>query len=453
MAGHGGRGTTLVANRTLRLLRERRNLTQQEFAEAIRKKASDMGLNLGCDEKRVSRWERGEVTWPSAAYRRVLMALLEMPVEEMGFIPPWQETAAQGRSNGTLEAAVDAEGGDDPVKRRELLRASALASAALVTSDLAWPDSSAAAESAPSGLRVRMSDVERVRATTRTFDELDHKYGGGEVRASVVQYLNGTVVPMLHGSYPDDVERELFNAAAVLTELVGWMTYDIGDHRAARHYFERALDLCNAVQDRAYAGFVLSSMSHQALYLGHGREAVELAHAAQHRAAGAAPALVMAECHMMEARGHALIGDYRACVDALRKATQAFESADPACQPQWMGTFDEAVFATHVGTCFRDLRRPQEALRFTEQAVAKHHPAQTRRRVYGNVVLATIAVQQGNLDAACALGAEATQLASKIASRRSIEHVRDLVYRLSPYRNTRYVRDFTEQTRELIGVA
>ncbi|KWX01624.1 helix-turn-helix transcriptional regulator [Carbonactinospora thermoautotrophica] len=447
MAGHAGRGTAPVANRTLRSLRERRNLTQQEFAEAIRKKAADMGLNLGCDEKRVSRWERGEVTWPSAAYRRVLMALLEMPVEEMGFIPPWRETTAQSRLNGASEAAVEAAGDDDPVKRRELLRVSAL----LTASDSTWPDGSAAAES--SGLRVRMSDVERVRATTRTFDELDHKYGGGEVRASVVQYLNGTVVPMLHGSYPEDVERELFNAAAVLTELVGWMSYDTGDHRAARHYFERALDLCDAVQDRAYAGFVLASMSHQALYLGHGREAVELARSAQHRAAGAAPALVAAECHVMEARGHALIGDYRSCVDALRKATQAFESADPACRPQWMGTFDETVFATQVGTCFRDLRRPREALRFMEQAVAKHHPAQTRRRVYGNVVLATIAVQQGELDTACALGVEATQLASRIASRRSVEHVRDLVYQLSPYQHTRYVREFIEQARGLVGVA
>ena len=457
MAGHGGRGTALVANATLRLLRERRNETQQEFAEAIRLQAAALGLNLGCDEKRVSRWERGEVTWPSAAYRRALMALLDCPAEQLGFVPPWCEPAArqiprQLRPAFGSGVAFVPEDGDDPVKRRELLRASALASAAAVATELAWTVPAAEAAQPPPGTsQVRMSDVERVRATTRTFDDLDHRYGGGEVRASVVQYLDGTVLPMLRARHPDGVRGELFNAAAVLTELVGWMAYDTGDHRVARHYFGRALDLSDTVADHAYGAFVLASMSHQALYLGHGREAVELARAALHRTGAAAPPLLLTECHTMEARGHALAGDYRACVDSLRRATAEFERSDPARAPEWMGTFDETVFASHVGTCFRDLNRPTEAIRFTEQAVARHHPSQVRRRVYGNCQLATIHLAKGDLEAACRLGAEAMELAAKIASKRSVEHVRDVVYRLAPHQSVRQVRDFTEQARETLG--
>ncbi|MCX9191025.1 hypothetical protein C3Y87_06300 [Carbonactinospora thermoautotrophica] len=87
--GNGERdGQTPVPNHQLRALRQQRNWSQQEFAEAIRDQAMAMGLNLACDEKRVGRWERGEVRWPSPAYRRVLQAVLNVPVSEMGFVPP-----------------------------------------------------------------------------------------------------------------------------------------------------------------------------------------------------------------------------------------------------------------------------------------------------------------------------------------------------------------------------
>ncbi|MCX9192666.1 hypothetical protein C3Y87_14835 [Carbonactinospora thermoautotrophica] len=52
-------------NHTLRRLRQQRNLSQAELAEEIRDTAQRMGLHLACDEKRIGRWERGEVRWPS----------------------------------------------------------------------------------------------------------------------------------------------------------------------------------------------------------------------------------------------------------------------------------------------------------------------------------------------------------------------------------------------------
>lgn len=72
--------------RPLRQRRQERNLSQ---AELIRRTALRMELNLGCDPKRVGRWERGEVGWPSPAYRRVLCAVFAVTsVAELGFRPP-----------------------------------------------------------------------------------------------------------------------------------------------------------------------------------------------------------------------------------------------------------------------------------------------------------------------------------------------------------------------------
>ncbi|KWX04753.1 hypothetical protein TH66_06065 [Carbonactinospora thermoautotrophica] len=90
--------TTTAAARTpnlvLRSIRHQMCLSQAEFAEEIVRVAREMGLSLACDEKRVGRWERGEVRWPQPAYRRVLKALTGRPAQELGFVPPYEETPA-----------------------------------------------------------------------------------------------------------------------------------------------------------------------------------------------------------------------------------------------------------------------------------------------------------------------------------------------------------------------
>ena len=76
-------------NRKLVNARHRLNLSQAELAARIRTTGQDMGLNLACDEKRIGRWERGQVRWPSPAYRRVLCAVFNVGnVQQLGFVLP-----------------------------------------------------------------------------------------------------------------------------------------------------------------------------------------------------------------------------------------------------------------------------------------------------------------------------------------------------------------------------
>ena len=80
-------------NPTLRKLRDRLNLSQDELAEQLRQAGRDLGLNLAADAKRIGRWERGEVAWPSPAYRRALCALFGVTnATELGFRRPSAET-------------------------------------------------------------------------------------------------------------------------------------------------------------------------------------------------------------------------------------------------------------------------------------------------------------------------------------------------------------------------
>ncbi|CAM5702670.1 Regulatory protein OS=Streptomyces albaduncus OX=68172 GN=FHS32_005758 PE=4 SV=1 [Streptomyces griseoloalbus] len=185
-----------------------------------------------------------------------------------------------------------------------------------------------AADRAP-GHRVTAGDIAALRSVGELFRTLDDAYGGGHARQALVRYLEHELEPMLRGTYGEQTGRRLFAAAADLTRLAGWTSYDIAAHGLAQRYFVQALRLAQAAGDRAYGAFVLVTMSRQAVYLGHGREAVQLARVAQQGVGSSAPPAVQALLHAAEARGHGVLGEVRACTAALVRAERALDAARP----------------------------------------------------------------------------------------------------------------------------
>ncbi|EST23594.1 hypothetical protein, partial [Streptomyces roseochromogenus] len=175
------------------------------------------------------------------------------------------------------------------------------------------------AERAP-GHRVTNGDINALRSVGELFRTLDDRFGGGHARQALVRYLEHECEPMLRGSYDEQTGRRLFGAAADLTRLAGWTSYDIAAHGLAQRYFVQALRLAQAAGDRAYGSYVLVTMSRQAVYLGHGREAMQLARVAQQGMGTGGPPVVQALLHACEARAHGVLGEVRACTAALVRA-------------------------------------------------------------------------------------------------------------------------------------
>ncbi|MGW0122497.1 regulator [Streptomyces sp. NPDC003327] len=300
------------------------------------------------------------------------------------------------------------------------------------------------------GQRVSSGDVAALRSVAELFRTLDHAYGGGHARQALVRYLEHEAEPMLRGTYGESVGRRLFAAAADLTRLAGWTSYDIAAHGLAQRYFVQALRLAQAAGDRAYGSYVLLTMSCQAVYLGHGREAVQLARVAQQGVGPAAPPVVQAMLHAVEARGHAVLGEARVCSASLVRAERALEAARPGDDvPHWARTFDEAQLADELGHCHRDLQQYRPAAQHAERALQLRAPGYVRSRLFCRVVLATARLALGELDQACALGAEAAQQASEMRSARALEYVRDFERRLEPYRDAPAARTYRDRVSAL----
>ncbi|RSS52153.1 regulator [Streptomyces sp. WAC01280] len=296
------------------------------------------------------------------------------------------------------------------------------------------------------GQRVSSGDIAALRSVGELFRTLDHAYGGGHARQALVRYLEHETEPMLRGTYGESVGRRLFAAAADLTRLAGWTSYDIAAHGLAQRYFVQALRLAQAAGDRAYGSYVLLTMSCQAVYLGHGREAVQLARVAQQGVGPAAPPVVQAMLHAIEGRGHAVLGEARACSAALVRAERALEAARPGDEvPYWARMFDEAQLADELGHCHRDLQQYRPAAQHAERALQLRAPGFARSRLFCRVVLATSRLALGELDQACALGAEAAQQASEMRSARAVEYVRDFERRLEPYRDAAAARTYRDR--------
>ncbi|WP_411078688.1 regulator [Streptomyces sp. cmx-18-6] len=300
------------------------------------------------------------------------------------------------------------------------------------------------------GQRVSGGDVAALRSVGELFRTLDHAYGGGHARQALVRYLEHEAEPMLRGSYGEATGRRLFAAAADLTRLAGWTSFDIAAHGLAQRYFVQALRLAQAAGDRGYGAYVLITMSRQAVYLGHGREAVQLARVAQQGIGSAAPPLVQALLHSVEARGHGILGEARACTAALTRAENALETARPGDEsPHWARSFDEAQFAHELGHCHRDLQQYRTAAQHAERSLQLRAPAYARSRLFCRVVLASARLGLGELEQACLLGAEAAQQASEMRSARATEYVRAFERSLEPYRDASPVRGYRDRVAAL----
>ncbi|MFI0775912.1 MFS transporter [Streptomyces sp. NPDC021212] len=300
--------------------------------------------------------------------------------------------------------------------------------------------------------RVGHSDVTKLREAAEDARRWDSKYGGGDWRSSMVpECLRVDAAPLLLGSYSDEVGRSLFGATAELTRLAGWMAFDTGQQEAAQRYYIQALRLARAAADVPLGGYVLASMSLQATYRGFADEGVDLAQAALERNRGLATARTMSFFRLVEARAQAKSGDGPACGAALKSAEGWLErsrAGDP--DPSWLDFYSHERFAADAAECYRDLRLPRQVRRFTEQALARPTEEFVRSHGLRLVVSAVAELESGNLDAACAAGARAVDVANRISSARTTEYVRDLMHRLEAYRDEPRVAELRERARPLL---
>ena len=70
--------------------------SQQALADALTRAAPQLGIgSLEISTRQIRRWESANPPWPRADHQRLLVHVLQLPIEDLGFTPPW-ETSTSG---------------------------------------------------------------------------------------------------------------------------------------------------------------------------------------------------------------------------------------------------------------------------------------------------------------------------------------------------------------------
>jgi transcriptional regulator with XRE-family HTH domain len=298
--------------------------------------------------------------------------------------------------------------------------------------------------------RVTPGDLVRLRGMRAHLKSIDNSHGGGAALPMATWYLRHEVLPLLDQGRGGPLARPLLEVVAEAELDVGWAAYDAGQQPLATRYFTDALRLSHAARNRLLGGRILTAMSHQAIYLGNRRQAVDFAQAARGLTRQIATPRMVAMEAAMEACAHAAAGNPRACHTALRDAGEALALiADGQPDPDWLD-FDEGGYWGHAARAHRDLgelRRAEEcALKAVGMCLAPH----SRTRAQRNTIQATAHLRLGEVEAAVAAGEQVIREAWNLHSRHVFGEIAELVAAIKTFA-TPTATDFLDQAQELLS--
>jgi hypothetical protein len=174
-----------------------------------------------------------------------------------------------------------------------------------------------------------------IQQATNIFRRWDNEFGGGLRRKAIIGQLN-EASNMLGGPFRDEkVGRRFYSAVADLTQLAGWMSYDLEFHATAQRYFLLGMHLARDADDRPQVARMLYCLARQMIDFGRYAEALDLAQTGTYAIRRSATPKAMAMLLIIQARAYAGMGRASECSYALGIAQDAFSQAGPGTDPEW----------------------------------------------------------------------------------------------------------------------
>lgn len=503
MAGKSQRRSR--ANRRLHWERRQRGWTLEEVATKLRHHAIRLGrAPQELDAELVDRWEQGSQA-PELRHLRLLSLVYDLPIEELlgladrrelhGEWPPLRPAelgeriracrARRGLTTGVLAGLVGrsaqwlerVERGEVDVRFSDLVELSG-ALCVRVTDLLEEPfrtpdpDGTVRVQDGD-GLRRRhfiqymavlggagLLDWERLgaalrdpgRVDERLFHDLAELTQGYARRVQEVapNHLVGPVgkhldvLRQLAGDLPDGrLKRRFLAAASDTATIAGWLSSRLDNRGDARTYCGLAQDLAAEAGDgcrRAQALVIASDLAED------GVGAITLLDEAERAAGSWCSPLLRAWVLARRAEEHAIVGDAAASDRDIDRAEHYFAAVEPPADGLLSG-WDAARMAGYRGACAVSLRRPAEAARVLERAVAASPSDLVANRAKFLTNLGAAQVQRQQIEEACASLAGALGIAARCGLAARIQHIRQVRRTLNRWRDASAVKQLDEQLR------
>ncbi len=433
-------------NRRLRHERELRGWSLDDVANGLHSLAATLGESEpGVDATAVSRWERG-ARRPRPYYVRLLCRLFELPADRLGLVEErvGEHVAPQPAAPPVeLTAAPDIE----DMQRREFIRKLATTFGTVVMPYGLEPLSLQPWEQLSKALRrppgIDPGAVAELESATAGLHLLVEKIPSRELADRVLRHLS-VLSHLLQFSPSADLRRRLAAAAGETAALAGWLAFDLRDHGRARAFYGVALEAAREAGEGPLEACVLGYQSYLVTAEGSHQEAIQVLAEAVRRAGSDYPA-TRSWLIGRVAEEQAAIGQEVPALDALELACVEFERSQPEEECSWTRFLDRSRFMSLQVATYGRLGRTAEARAAGDRALESLAGEDLKKRA---IVLADVAAaraDEGELELACELGAQALAIGLRTQCRLGMQHVRDLRQRLEPWRDLPSVRRLEEQ--------
>ncbi|HZR49157.1 MAG TPA: helix-turn-helix transcriptional regulator [Streptosporangiaceae bacterium] len=418
------------------------------FGEELRRRRLAAGLTLTALAQQVhyskgqlSKVERGVKT-PSRQLARqcdvvlgaggALTSLVQEPPEaEVTFVADGDEEV------WLMQLPADGQGWFQPVSRRQVMVAGAVSVPAIsLGGQGVWMDADSS------------TLIGIFRSIFDQYRRLGQTVAPGLVLPGLI--ANTYALQELSKEAGPRTRQGLLLLASRYAEYVGWLVQETGNEQSALWWTRRAADLAAAGDDHHLAVYGLIRQALITLYRRQAAQTIELSQRAQ---ATDVPPRIRGLAAQREAQGHALAGDYDACMRSLDRARKLLDRDASDSEEPVIGTTNLADPAEMVsGWCLHDLGRPRVAAEIIDRQLARVPHQATRTRVRYGVRSALAHAVAGEVDHACCLTAQLLDDAVMVGSA-TIADLRSLARTLSRHSGNPSVRELQPGLSTAVRIA
>lgn len=273
--------------------------------------------------------------------------------------------------------------------------------------------------------RVEPQIAIQIRELLRGYSATDNLTGPRPLLGAVPTHL--AHVERLLPNSAGRVRRDLLQAAARVSEFIGWLFQDAGDLRSATSYTDRALRYGHELGDLTIVAYALMRHSNIASDGRDGARALGFASSALRHWEGLTPGL-RALILRQQASGHTLLQDLSATREAIDRGLEQAHIAtttDGASTDDLTGYCTPSYLEMEAATCLVRLGRPESAVDALERGLANWRPEFRRDLGLCLARAATTYAVVGDRGRAHEAAEGALIIASETKSARTIRELRD----------------------------
>nr|WP_330332569.1 hypothetical protein [Streptomyces sp. NBC_00536] len=286
-----------------------------------------------------------------------------------------------------------------------------------------------------------------LRLGTASYRRLDASTPSRELAEAVQSHLR--LVQTVSRAATDDRQRaRLAAVGSEAASLVGWLSWDMGDHGSARNWYASAVKAARAAGEPLLAAYQAGSMAQFEADAGNGVQALNWTQKARGFLDARRPPVADAWLLSVEAVAHAAVGDEKAADQALttsRSLASRLGAEDPAPWP-WVFQFSEAKVAAARVACGARWGLPGWVLDADTKVLATGH-AKQRALLLLDIAAGHLAARR--VEAAFALASKALDAGVQYRSGRIVDRARTVRRSYRTASPPKVVREFDERLHDV----